>query len=46
MQDAIPKSFLKHKERRIYLRQEMNSLFHLLSDKPALLGPKFPVIIR
>jgi hypothetical protein len=33
----------KHKERRIYLRQELNSLFKLFSDKPALLGPKFPV---
>ena len=29
--------------RRVYLRQELASLLHLLSDKPALLGPKFQV---
>eukprot|EP01114_Cavostelium_apophysatum_P008095 TRINITY_DN2037_c0_g1_i3.p1 TRINITY_DN2037_c0_g1~~TRINITY_DN2037_c0_g1_i3.p1 ORF type:complete len:968 (+),score=390.05 TRINITY_DN2037_c0_g1_i3:690-3593(+) len=43
--EAALKTPLKHKERRIYLRQELNSLYRLLSDKPGLLGPKFQLVL-
>lgn len=45
LQEAYSKGPLKHRERRIYLRQELNSLVKLFSDQPALLGPKFQLIL-
>eukprot|EP01119_Soliformovum_irregulare_P005153 TRINITY_DN1660_c0_g1_i1.p1 TRINITY_DN1660_c0_g1~~TRINITY_DN1660_c0_g1_i1.p1 ORF type:complete len:1147 (-),score=374.72 TRINITY_DN1660_c0_g1_i1:168-3608(-) len=39
------KGLQKHKEKRIYLRQELNSLVQLCTDQPGLLGPKFPLIL-
>lgn len=35
----------RHSERRIYVRQELEALWSLLRDKPALLGPKFLIVI-
>lgn len=34
-----------HKERRIYLRQQLTELLDILADKPGLLGPKITVLI-
>jgi len=42
---AISGSGLRHRQRRIYLRQELGSLLHLFCDKPGLLGPKFQVVL-
>jgi NCK-associated protein 1 len=42
---ATSNGLLAHKERRVFLRQEMSQLFHLCSDQPALLRPKFPLVI-
>jgi hypothetical protein len=45
--EAFPetaKSIAKHKEHRIYVRQELASLLRLFEDEPGLLGPKFLVI--
>lgn len=45
LKDAVLRGPSRHRERRTYLRQELNSLLHLIHDKPALLGPKFPVVL-
>jgi len=45
IQDAVSKSHLKHKERRTYIRQELNNLHRLFIDEPALMGPKFPLLL-
>lgn len=34
-----------HRDRRLYVRQELTLLKCLLSDTPALLGPKFPLLL-
>lgn len=34
-----------HRDRRLYVRQELHLLKCLLSDTPALLGPKFPLVL-
>lgn len=34
-----------HRDRRLFLRQELYLLKCLLSDTPALLGPKFPLVL-
>ena len=41
--DSAYKSPYKHRERRIYLRQELTALLHLFTSQPALMGPKFQV---
>lgn len=43
LQEALAKAAAKHRERRTYIRQELNALYHLFLDTPGLLGPKFPV---
>lgn len=35
----------EHKDRRIYIHQELVNLFHLCKDQPGLLGPKFPLVL-
>jgi len=39
--EAILKGHISHRQRRIYLRQELNNLVNIFADKPGLLGPKF-----
>lgn len=34
-----------HAQRRVYVRQEMQSLLSLLTDKPGLLGPKMTLLL-
>lgn len=34
-----------HRDRRLYVRQELALLKSLLTDTPALLGPKFPLLL-
>lgn len=44
-QDSLTKAPYRHRERRIYIRQEMNSLVHLFTSQPALIGPKFQILL-
>ena len=41
--DAVGGAPRIHKERRVYLRQQLTELLHILADKPGLLGPKMTV---
>eukprot|EP00002_Diphylleia_rotans_P015130 TRINITY_DN292_c0_g3_i1.p1 TRINITY_DN292_c0_g3~~TRINITY_DN292_c0_g3_i1.p1 ORF type:complete len:1146 (+),score=269.41 TRINITY_DN292_c0_g3_i1:50-3487(+) len=41
---AVQGSGEAHTQRRIYLKQELSQLYHLLSDRPGLLGPKIQVV--
>ena len=44
-QECGSKGGSKHRDRRIYLRQELTSLVHLLKDNPQLIAPKFQMIL-
>eukprot|EP01112_Ceratiomyxa_fruticulosa_P019008 TRINITY_DN6153_c0_g1_i1.p1 TRINITY_DN6153_c0_g1~~TRINITY_DN6153_c0_g1_i1.p1 ORF type:complete len:1157 (-),score=241.56 TRINITY_DN6153_c0_g1_i1:17-3487(-) len=41
---SVAESGRKHTERRIYIRQELEALVNILTDKPALLGPKINIV--
>jgi len=43
--DATLTAGLKHRERRSYLRGEMNTLIQLFNQLPGLLAPKFPMVM-
>eukprot|EP00043_Microstomoeca_roanoka_P017868 m.187833 g.187833 ORF g.187833 m.187833 type:complete len:1109 (+) comp16716_c7_seq1:316-3642(+) len=43
---AISTAPTLHANRRTYLRHSLSHLFALVQDKPGLLGPKMPVIMR
>ncbi|GMI46037.1 hypothetical protein TrCOL_g12752 [Triparma columacea] len=43
--DATLTAGLKHRERRSYLRGEINTLIQLFNQLPGLLAPKFPMVM-
>ena len=44
-QEASAKCAQIHRDRRLYVRQELSLLKSLLSDTPALIAPKFPLLL-
>lgn len=43
--DAFLNTGKYHRDRRVYLKQELNMLKHLLKDTPGLIAPKLPLIL-
>jgi len=43
--DAFAKGGVRHKERRTYLRQDLNSLRLILNDSPQLIAPKIQMLL-
>lgn len=41
---SVAEAGRRHLERRVYVRQELEALYLLFSDKPALLGPKLQIL--
>lgn len=41
---SVTEASRRHLERRVYVRQELEALYHLFRDKPALLGPKIQIL--
>eukprot|EP00033_Pygsuia_biforma_P000857 GCRY01000996.1.p1 GENE.GCRY01000996.1~~GCRY01000996.1.p1 ORF type:complete len:1147 (-),score=394.86 GCRY01000996.1:283-3723(-) len=42
---AVTKCGPNHRDRRLYLRQELGNMLHLFQDSPGLLGPKFQMAL-
>eukprot|EP01098_Paradermamoeba_levis_P007327 TRINITY_DN3021_c0_g1_i1.p1 TRINITY_DN3021_c0_g1~~TRINITY_DN3021_c0_g1_i1.p1 ORF type:complete len:895 (-),score=226.18 TRINITY_DN3021_c0_g1_i1:385-3069(-) len=42
---AVTQGGKSHRERRIYVRQELYTLCNIMKSKPGLLGPKFQVVL-
>lgn len=45
LKEVLSQAPAKHRARRIFLRQELSSLYRLFSDNPGLLAPKFQVLL-